>query len=129
MTIEPTGLEIDDPEVHMLRNGGREGLSRDASAIVTGMNSGHQVINIVALAGARRIVLLGYDGKHGSGGRRHWFGDHPDRTPFPQELANNVKHYRTLVEPLRELGVAVVNASPDTAVDAFPRATLEAALA
>lgn len=79
------------------------------------------------LAGAARILLLGYDGKFGPGGKSHWFGDHPVRSdePTTATLARNLKQ---LVEPLATLGVEVINCSPDSAVDCFPRIGLEEAL-
>ena len=68
----------------MLRNfhpgGHGTGLSLDPDKLVTGHNSGFQALNLAVLAGARRILLLGYDGKAGQDGRTHWSGGHPRPT-------------------------------------------------
>ncbi len=79
------------------------------------------------LAGAARILLLGYDGKFSADGKSHWFGDHPVRSdePTTATLARNLKQ---LVEPLAALGVTIINCSPDSAVDCFPKLPLNEAL-
>jgi hypothetical protein len=125
----PTGMEIDDAAVHVLRNAGQTGLSLDPQALATGQNGGYQAINFAVLAGARRIVLLGYDGRFGADGRGHWFGEHPQ--PYAtrqQELEMYVKNFRGLPQPLADAGVEVLNASPGTAIDAFRKVTLDDAL-
>lgn len=115
--------------MHILRNAGAEGgLSVDGSAIVTGYNSGHQALNIAVLAGASRVVLLGYDGKPGPGGRMHWFGDHPVKTP-PSWLPLYCRQLRVAAPMIAALGVEVVNCSPGSAIDAFARGDLDLALA
>lgn len=77
------------------------------------------------LAGAATILLLGYDGKV-SGGKTHWFGHHPEK-----EIPSVYDIYRKALRQLPPLlnGIKVLNCSPDSAVDAFPKMTLEAALA
>lgn len=111
----------------MLRNGGSDGLSEDPQALHTGCNSGYQAINLAVLAGAKRVPLIGYDCKVGDGGKMHWFGDHPVKTPASvfQEMR---KKFRTAIEPLHAAGVEVLNCTPGSALDAFARAELESVL-
>ena len=125
VSIENTGAQIEDAAVHMLRNGGQNGLSTDPEALRTGQNSGYQAINLATLAGAAAILLLGYDGKVAADGRTHWFGDHPER-----EIPHVYDVYRKALRQLPPLlgGVRVINCSPDSAVDAFEKMTLEEAL-
>lgn len=89
------------------------------------MNSGYQAINLTVLTGAARILLLGYDGKVANG-KTHFFGDHPEK-----EIPSVYDMYRRMLRQLPPLlnGIKVLNCSPDSAVDAFPKMTLEAALA
>jgi len=111
----------------MLRNGGREGLSAKPEEIITGGNSGHMALNIAVLAGGGPIGLLGYDAKEGVNRKKHWFGDHPDKTaPTYKDM---VLTMRTTTPRLTELGVRVVNCSPGSAIDCFPRSTIEEFLA
>lgn len=105
-----------------LRQTGLEGFDPDPSCIRTGGNSVYQAMHIAVHAGAARIVLLGVD-MHGP----HWFGDHPDKiTPnFSVDLA---PHFETLKPAMVERGVSVVNASPGSALAAFPLVDLSGAL-
>lgn len=107
-----------DPEVHLLENAKAPGLSLDPKAICTGSNSGYQAINIAVLAGARRVILLGYDGKTGPDGREHFFGHHPDKSRPPYEVIK--ARFRELVAPCKAAGVEVINSSPGTVIDCFP---------
>lgn len=123
-TIFNTGNAVEDPAVFMLRpSEQREGLSTDPQALVTGSNGGHQVVNIATLAGAARIVLLGFDAKPGAHGKKHWFGDHPDRTEAPYDTM--ITGFRKAAPLLKERGVEVLNASPGSAIDCFRRVNIE----
>lgn len=114
------------PDVQCLRVSGRSGLSLDPQSIRTGSNSGYQAINLAVHFGASRILLLGYDMQFGPLGQEHWHGKHPDRS---RPLVNIfLPLFSTLVEPLREVGVEVINCSRATRLTCFPRATLQQAL-
>jgi len=122
-------------DVTVLRNfslvGGTMGrLSVDPTGIYTGQNSGYQAINVAVLYGCRRIILVGYDMRaeevRGPGGvefRHHWFGEHPWKTEpgtylyFRQEFARMAP--TALIN-----GVQIVNATPGSALDAFPMVDL-----
>lgn len=88
-------------------------------------NSGAQGVNLAYLWGYRRIVLLGFDMKHGPGGQTHWHGDHPKplvQRILPEEWA----HKFTLVaNDLHRLGCTVLNATPGSALTCFPTTTVE----
>lgn len=114
------------PDVQLLRDTGITGLERDPSGLKTGKNSGYQAINLAVHYGATRIVLLGYDMKLGVKGA-HFFGEHPSQHRGPYRTF--VPHFRTLVAPLKALGVSVLNCTRDSALDAFPRQPLQDALA
>lgn len=131
-SIQSSGGNITDDAVHMLRNRDfpqhGEGLSLDPQSLVTGRNGGFQALNLAVLAGAARIILLGYDGKPNHNGLAHWHGDHPRPSP-----AAGYPLYRQsfsfVTGTLRTMGVRVVNCSPNSAIDAFPRMALAEALA
>lgn len=69
--------------VTLLRGEHRDGLSTDPAFIHFNKNSGAQALNIATLAGARRLLLVGFDM-----GGTHFFGDHPKPlrrdTPFAE---------------------------------------------
>lgn len=110
----------------VLKFTGVDGLETRPEALRTGQNSGYQAINLARHFGARTIVLLGYD-MRARDNADHYFGNHAHgtRLPFPMFI----RHFKTLVEPLRAEGITVLNATPDSAITDFPRVTLDAALA
>lgn len=115
--------------IKCIRNRGVTGLwLSPPDGVCTGRNSGFQVINLAVLLGAKRILLLGYDMKVAGDGRKHWFGDHPRPTP-EGAFATMLPCFDTIVDKLAELGVEVVNVTPGSALETFPKMTLDEALA
>jgi hypothetical protein len=95
--------------------------------LATGGNSAYQALHIAVHLGARRVILLGVDMKV-AGRRKHWFGDHPHKLNTMPNFGNWMKAFRRLAPIMEKRGVEVINCSPDSALDAFPRQSLEAAL-
>ncbi len=136
-SIESQVGSIEDAAVHILRNfhldpNGRGihgfGLSLNPRSLVTGRHSGFQALNVAVLAGSRHILLLGIDGKPAADGRTHWSGGHKD--PTPQDAYEFYrKAFSAAEHALKAAGVTVVNCSPGSAVDSFPKMPLEQALA
>lgn len=122
---------VADLRVHLLRNlhgpYHGEGLSKDPEAIVSGRNSGFQALNLAVLAGAKRIILLGYDGAPGSDGRTHWHGGHP--SPSAGIYEHIRRSFSVVESELEAAGVTVLNCSPGSAINAFPKASLAEVLA
>lgn len=113
----------------VLRNTGYTGIELDPSGLRTGKNSGYQAINLAVHLGARTIVLLGYDMQEGSKGQQRWFGAHPWGTMPWNELGRMMTPiFDTMIDPLRRLGVRVINASRATAIGCFERMPIDRAL-
>ncbi len=106
------------PDVRALAATGRSGLEEAPNGLRTGANSGYQAINLACHMGATRILLLGYDMQTTATGS-HWFGEHPDGVAptWPVMLSD----YPSLVKPLENKGVEVINCTPSSALDVFPR--------
>lgn len=111
------------PDWQMLRNTGFLGLEHEPTGLRTGFNSGYQAINLAVHLGATRIRLLGYDMALAHDGRSHWFGAHPDHGTSPYLQMREA--FQSLISPLAELGIDVVNCSRQTALTAFPCVSLE----
>jgi hypothetical protein len=126
ITIEHGGAEAKEPDVFVLRNYGHEGLSEKPDGIHTGQNSGYQAINIAVLAGAKKIILLGYDMKY-TGGKSHSHSGHPVKMP-EDCYKRYAKNFTSLENPLEKLGVKVLNCCHDSLITAFPKVSLEQAL-
>lgn len=102
-------------------------LSLDPTRVVVGKTSTHGAINLAVLLGAARIVLLGADMGAAPDGATH----HHPAHPWPQKPGcwdEQMKELRGLEEPLRTLGISVLNASPFSRIDWWPKATYEECL-
>lgn len=122
--VKVTLENLDIPQVKHLRNYGQTGLSEIRDGLRTGSNGAYQAVNLLAHLGVARIVLLGVDMKPAADGRTHWHGGHPLRTDPSVYRRTMLPKWQTLVAPLAARGIEVVNCSPDSALDAFPRRPL-----
>lgn len=115
------------PGVQVLENTGLLGLECAPSGLRTGCNSGYQSVNLAVHLGAARILLLGFDQRIHADGRDHWHPPHPDHQPSP--YAAFLSTWPSIVAPLDDAGVTVVNCTPDSALTVFPMVSLADALA
>ena len=89
-----------------------------------GGNSGYQAMNLAFNAGAKRIVLLGFDMQR-TGDKAHWFGNHPGSMQVPSPYADWLKKFEPLAADLTAQGVEVFNCTRETALTCFKRVPLE----
>jgi hypothetical protein len=96
-----------------------------------GNNGGYHAINLAFHLGVKRIVLLGYDMRCDNG-KSHFHEGHPDNISLAYRdslLKEQVMpQFRTLVAPLREAGVEVVNANQGSYLNCWPLVSLESQL-
>ncbi len=93
------------PRARLIEPGPRWGMSRDAGRLAHGSCAGHGAIAFMALAGAARIVLVGYD---------MCSAEHRALAP----------HFSVIASDLRRAGVECLNATPGSALDCFERVHL-----
>ncbi len=123
-------------EIKKLDHRGGTGLCLEPDGLMTGSNSGYQCMNLAYHLGGNRQLLLGYDMKI-INGKSHWHGGHkkdPKHTYTGKAdlivLAHKTLEYTmlpkflTIVKPLKEAGIEVINCTPDSALDCFPKANL-----
>ncbi len=118
-TMDPAVSEL----AGVLRHTGFTGLETDPSGLRTGKNSGYQAIGIAAHLGASTILLLGYD-MRANGAVDHFFG-HRDRKP---PYVSFLPLFASLLKPLAERGITVINCTPESALTCFPKLSLRDAL-
>lgn len=106
------------PGVRVLKQWREDGLSLRPDRLCLGHNSGYQAINLAFLFGAARIVLLGYDMQPGPSGEYFFGASHPDRKRSPYKKFRDI--FATMVQPLKDAGIEVVNCSRRTALSCFP---------
>jgi hypothetical protein len=112
-----------------LQKGKNQLLVDEAGVIGWGGNSGFHALNLAVQFGAARIVLVGFDMTLLNG--IHWHGPHPSRlnNPTGRALVKWAEILDAQAPLLAGLGVEVLNASPVSALAAYPKVSLEEALA
>lgn len=92
--------------------------SQDSRFLPTGGgNSGYQAVNIALLAGARRVLLLGFD-MHYPAGQKHFFGDHEGIPNAPENIVARWADWFNRSPPPE--GVEIINCTPGSAVTIYP---------
>lgn len=90
-------------------------------------NAGANAIAWAIALGASEVVMLGYDCAL-TGGQAHHHGDHPVPLRNCDTLPRWPAQFARLAEWADRRGARVVNASRSSALDCFPRVSLEDAL-
>lgn len=105
-----------------------EGLHHDALGF--GGNTGCGAINLALILGARRVFLLGFDCKLGDAKQMNW---HEHRcepaNPDPSLFNKFVEGFQRIKDQLFKFpDCEVINLGPNSALDVFPRASLNEVL-
>jgi hypothetical protein len=114
------------------RDGGHpKGISMRPGYVSWNSNSGAAAISIAAQTGAKRIVLLGFDMKLSNDKNQHFHNVYQrgpvvdDRRmrklPFPRHL----RGFPAIAEDAKKLGIEIINCSPTSAIDSFPKYTVK----
>jgi hypothetical protein len=90
--------------------------------------SGASAISLAITTRARRVILLGCDCKPSKDGAKHWHGDHPHELSNAASLKLWPPLFKRVAKHARDNGVEVINCTRDTALECFPRISLEEAL-
>ena len=119
------------PGLNVLQNTGTDGLESEPTGLRTGYNSGYQAIGLAVHLGVSRVFLLGFDMWTGPSGAQNWFETYPHlikshHVPSPYPIFHQA--FASIVEPLKQANVEVVNASRWTMLTVFPYLSLEEAL-
>jgi hypothetical protein len=132
VALENAATYPNDRSIRVLRNyggpgSGGEGLCRLPDGVYTGRSGGYQAICVAVHLGAKRILLLGFD-MRAIGNRTHWHMSHK-RPTAPQDYAKDmIPPFAALARDLKEIGVEVLNCTPESALTVFPTTSVEDAL-
>jgi hypothetical protein len=120
--LKITVSKLSDPSALKLLYTGVAGFDPSPDSVRSGMNSGYQAVHVAMHARARKIVLCGFNL-----GGTNWHGPHPKGLQTsPDWLYDKMrKLFVGLVEPARELGIEIVNCTPNSALEAFRRGDLD----
>jgi hypothetical protein len=110
---------------YILRQRSSIGLSTEPNRVhMGGGNSGFGAFNLAFLKQPKRIILLGYD--YCSPGQ-HWHGQYPwNQGPSRHGSLYGrwAEQFTHCIRQLKDAGVEVLNASPKSAITAFPKIEL-----
>lgn len=116
------------PEVYSLQQSFSPPFDPRPTHLVSGGNSGYMAVHLAVHLGAKRIILLGFDMKDGKNHRRHWFGSHGGKLNSRGNYAGWRHAFDKFAKVLHQMGVEVINCTPDTELRCFRRSTLGSVL-
>ena len=99
-----------------------KGISTKPNMVSWNENSGAAAISIAAHAGAKRIILLGFDMKL-NGDRQHWhniYGKSNSKRFYAHMIG-----FKQIAIDARKLGIEIINASPDSAIQEFKKVSVK----
>jgi len=104
------------------------GISLNPGYVSWNRNSGSAAISVAVQAGAKRIILLGFDMKTDSN-HQHWHdmygGGLIDNqkiiTKTTATFSRHLSGFSSIAQDARRMGVQIINASPDSAITQFPK--------
>jgi hypothetical protein len=119
VTVQDVGCAL------KLRCSGPAGFDPHPGAVRSGGHSGHQAVHIAMHAGARRILLCGFDMRG-----THWHGPHPEplRNTAAGTFGRWIEAFAELGAAARQLGIEIVNCTPGSALTCVPAMSLTEAL-
>lgn len=93
---------------------------------VSGGHSGFQALQIAIAAGASRVLLVGYDCRD-RGNDTNYFGRKPEKLDV-DDRSNKSRWPKVYSQMKKPAGVEILNATPGSAISAFPFVDLAEAL-
>lgn len=112
--------------IKRLKRDYKPGLSFKSDTICWNSNSGGAAINFAVLAGAKRILLLGFD-MCPQEDKTHWHNVYKVNTP-KQNFKRFLEYFPQIAKDAKSKGVEILNVSPNSAIDCFPKVSLKEVL-
>jgi len=120
------------------QRGKKYGISTSSSHVCWNENSGAAAISVAAHAGAKRIILVGFDMSLDEKQKHHWHGVYrkggiaPSNTKVKRgKVINNVPFHRHLAgfpqikKDASKLGIEIINACPESKIECFRKTTVK----
>ena len=107
------------------------GITSNPKAVSWNGNSGAAAISIAANAGARRIILLGFDMKVNDRADQHWHDLYgrgavkDERRARKMPFHKHVRGFPAIADDAKRRNIEILNASPDSAIECFRKVTVE----
>ena len=104
-------------------------LLQHVGLVGSGGNSGFQALNLAVQFGAKRILLIGFDMSLSGG--VHWYGPNKwqgANNPNDSNFKRWIDAFHGSASLLESMGIKVINCSPFSALQCFPKMSIEDAL-
>ena len=112
------------------------GIHPDPHMVCWNYNSGAAAISIAANMGAKRIILLGFDMTYNDTGQRHWHNIYKSeiiekrtrgKIRFNQlfSFTRHLQGFPQIAKDAKARGIEIINLSPESAIEQFPKMTLK----
>jgi hypothetical protein len=95
-------------------------------------NSGAAAISVAANAGAKRIILLGFDMKLSDSKVQHWhnvykrnWNDPNRKKPVHLPFDRHLRGFDQIAKDAKRRGIEILNCCPDSAIKEFPKCNLK----
>lgn len=116
------------PDIINMKDTGSQGLETDPSGLRSGHNSGYAAMNLAYHTGVNRIILLGFD-MRAKDNKTHFHKGYPSNPQHPDVYERRMMPmFGSLVEPLKDAGIQVINGCKDSELKHWFRCTPEDAL-
>lgn len=100
----------------------KKGICTEPNTVCWNSNSGSAAINFAVHLGVKRIILLGFDMTLDGGSNQHW---HKFYSGNVKTVEGTFKKHMTgfpdMAADLKKLGIEVINANPESKIEAFPK--------
>jgi hypothetical protein len=111
------------------RSSKKLGITTNPQEVCWNHNSGAAAINLAVHTGVKQIILLGFDMKVDSSGNQHWHKEYPKPKGKVEDIfARHLLGFPEIAKQAIALGVEILNANPDSGIDAFKKVNLKEVL-
>lgn len=107
------------------------GISTSPKLVSWNGNSGAAAISVAAWAGAKRIILLGFDMKLSPTKTQHWHNLYgrgeikEDKKLMALPFARHLRGFDQIAKDARKMGIEILNCSPESTITQFPKYSLK----
>lgn len=108
-----------------------EGIASEPTKVAWNKNSGASAISLAHHLGVKRIYLLGFDIKDIDKKNSHWHGAHKENISPKGREKSHSKHLRgfpAIARDAEEMGIEIINLSPQSRIKDFPKSTVKEVL-
>ena len=108
------------------------GISPNPKSVSWNGNSGAAAVSVAANAGAKRIILLGFDMKVNGSSDQHWHdlynrsaGKGTEKRAKKMPFHRHLKGFPAIAADAKKRKIEILNASPDSAIECFRKVSVK----